>query len=306
MVGYSLSYIFEDNSIKYTEHEYSFFLNLPQYYKRRICSCAGRYPKELTDMRKKFTLNTVSLGSEPESPKISSLTDLVSKYKGIEADLLTFQLLLSYSSQKMANIDEIGTGGKYYRPRLDEALKWDEELGPSIQPEKMVNDYSLITKHDRTIRSVHESPSLISSSPSPEDEDGFAEMCHGFSLLMRTLRDARIYGHIIHMKNPVSLELELLSTPKNLLLLHEPDPDSIEELLENTQNLVLSAEKVSLLEDLVDRYQVRNLYLYGASAQDIDFASQYMDPDHMKIAGYCLKNEEEFWKKLTVSAIISV
>jgi hypothetical protein len=53
----------------------------------------------------------------------------------------------------------------------------------------------------------------------------------------------------------------------------------------------------------MDRYQVRNLILYNASNVLPD-ALQYVDMDHLKVAGYGAGDEEGYWKKVKESAVI--
>ena len=257
-------------------------------------------------MKKKIHIKTISLGSEPDIPTISELKEFIASYKGIEADLITYQLLRSYSSQKSASIGEIAVGGTFCRSRMDESLSWDEEEGPLVNPDALIRDYSLITMHDRYVRSVHESPSILSSAPSPDDEDGFAEICHGFRQVLRTLRDNYISGHVIHLENPTPLELELLSSPKNLFFLHNPTLENLGDLLEHSRDLILSPEKVSLVDELMDRYQVRTLSVCDATDTSLLDALQFLEPDHLKYAGYCQGPEEAYWKKVKKSAFISV
>lgn len=255
-------------------------------------------------MKKKRAFKTLSLGSDPDIPQVSLLQEFISAYRGIEADLITFQLLRSFSAQKDAKIDEIAVGGKFCRSRLEEALSWDEESGPHVIPDAMVADYELITSSGRQIRSVHESPAVLSTCPSPDDEDAYAEMFHGFRQLLRTLRDNRVSGHIIHLENSGPFDLELLSGPKNLLFMEHPALHTLEELLEHTSDLIIRAEMISHVGDLMDRYQVRNLIVCDASEPALLDALQYVDHDHLKVAGYGAGSEEEYWEKVKRSAVI--
>lgn len=257
-------------------------------------------------MSKKYPLKSISLGSEPDLPVISDLKDLISRHRGIEADLITFQMYRSYSAQKDAKIDEMGVGGRYLRPRIEKALSWDEEMGPLVEFNEIVRDYSMLTKHEMSIRSVHESPSVLSSSPAPENEDAFAEICHSFNHLLRTLRDNRITGHVIHLIRPLALEIELLVGPKNVLYIHDPTSDMLEEFLEYSRDLILPADKISLMDSLIDQYQIRTITLCNASEHDISGMMQYVDSDHLKVAGYCIGPEDECWKKIKGSAVISL
>ena len=254
-------------------------------------------------MKKKRELKTLSLGSDPDIPRISILKNYISAYRGIEADLITFQLLHSCFSQKEAKIDEIAVGGRFYRPRLEEVLFWDEESGPLIHPDVMVADFLLLEKEAGQIKSVHESPVVLPSCPSLDDEDSFAEMFHGFRQVLRALRDNNVSGHVIHLQDPGSLELELLSGPKNLFFLRHATPASLEELLEHTSDLIIQSNTISLVDDLMDRFQVRNLILYDAY-NNLPEALQYVDKDHLKVAGYGIGDEENYWKKVKESAVI--
>lgn len=254
-------------------------------------------------MKKKREFKTLSLGSEPDIPQVSVLQEFISAYRGIEADLITFQLLSSSSAQKDAKIDEIAVGGKFCRSRMEEGLSWDEESGPHVTPDVMVADYELLTRSGVQIRSVHESPAILSSCPSPDDEDAYAEMFHGFRQLLRTLRDNRVSGHIIHLEEPGSFELELLSSPKILLFLEQPTPGTLEELLEHTSDLIIRAEMISHVDDLMDRYQVRNLIVCDALEPALLDALQYVEADHLKVAGYGAGSEDEYWKKVKGSAV---
>jgi len=255
-------------------------------------------------MKKKRELKTISLGFEPDTPPVSVLVDYISEYRGVEADLITFQMLLSRFSQKKAGIDEIAVGGSFCRSRLEEGLTWDEELGPLVRPEVIAADFRLLAGHGGEVKSVHESPAVLSSCPPPDDEDSFAEMFHGFRQMLRALRDNRVSGHIIHLKEPGPFELELLSSPKTLLFLEQPTHEDLEELLEHTSDLIIQAEMMSQVDDLMDRYQVRNLIMCDASEPALLDALQYVDHDHLKVAGYGAGSEGEYWKKVKESAFI--
>jgi len=257
-------------------------------------------------MKKKFQLKTISLGSEPSHPNISEVKEFISVYKGIEADLTTFLMLRSYSAQKNAGIDEIGVGGIFCRPRMEESLSWDDEEGPLCVPHDLVRDYSLLSQKSENIRSVHESPTVLSTCPSQDDEDTFAEICHGFRQVLRSLRDARIAGHTIHLKNPTPLELELLSGPKQQFFLYDPTPQNLEDLLEHTRDLILSGKNIPLLGELIDQYQIRTLSVCDATKNALSDVLQYVDPDHLKVAGYCSGFEEDCWKKVKELSVTSV
>ena len=257
-------------------------------------------------MAKKIQLKVISLGSEPGVPTVADLTGFIRQSRGIDADLLTFQLLRSLSAQKNAGIDEPACGGSFYRPKMEEGLSWDEEMGPLVHPETLMNDYALLVRQGGTIRSVHESPAVLSSAPTVEDEDAFAELFHGFRQILRMLRDHHISGHVIHLDNPASLEIELLSTQKSLLFLRNPTVDTLSDLLEHTRDLILPAGSLPLLDHLMDRYQVRTLSVCGMNEQALSDALQYVDPDHLKIAGYGDGNEEAYWKKVKDAAVMQI
>jgi hypothetical protein len=265
-------------------------------------------PEVLYYMKKNIPLPSVSLGSEPDIPDSSLLMEYVSSYRGIEADLITFQMLRSCSAQLQAGITEIAVGGRYCRPRFLDALSWDEEQGPLIHPDTLRADYSVLIRSGGILCSVHESPAVLASCPNPDNEDAYAEFFHGFRQVLRTLRDIRISGHIIHLKDPISLELELLAGPKTLLCIDQPSQGMLEELLEYTADLVIPADTISVVGELMDRYEIRTLILSQGDecAHNLSEALQYVDPDHIKVAGYGVGLEEEYWKKVKESAVICV
>lgn len=257
-------------------------------------------------MRKKLHLPSLSIGSEPDTPSISDLKEFISTHKGIEADLISIKMVRSFSAQKEAHIDKTAVGGSYLRPRMEEVLSWGPEQGPLVHSDLIISDYNLITRQGAEITSVHESPGLLSTSPDSDDEDSFAEICHGFRQVLRNLRDNYVSGHIIHLEHPASLELELLSGSKTLFYLNDPMIQDLGELLEYTHDLILPADRVIFLHDLMDQYQIRTIALCDATIKTLQDAMQYIDPDHLKVAGYCMGSEKEYWKKIKDSAIISV
>ncbi len=112
-------------------------------------------------------------------------------------------------------------------------------------------------------------------------------------LSRRTTREIR---HILFTLRPLILESQGLIAALN----------SMAEKVKDTynQDLIIQAEMMSQVDDLMARYQVRNLIMCDASEPALLDALQYVDHDHLKVAGYGAGSEGEYWKKVKESAVI--
>ncbi|MDD1723839.1 MAG: hypothetical protein LUQ07_01775 [Methanospirillum sp.] len=256
-------------------------------------------------MGKKITFKTISLGSEPDIPSIRELTGFVSAHHGIEMDLIRFQLSHSLSAQSDAGIGIPAAGGRFYSLRMNKALTWDPDSGLRTDPSDLVSDVSFLKKTCSSFRSVHESPGLLKPGLL-DDEDSLAEYCHGYLQLLRSVRDAGVFGHVIHAREPSPVELELLCGPKTLCYIHDPSPEDLEELLELTGDIILHARDIGVIPDLLDRFQPRNLIICEPDTRALGRVLEMTDQDHILVAGYGEGSEYEYWKKIGESAIISL
>ena len=257
-------------------------------------------------MGKKFQFKTISLGSEPEIPSVDELASIIAKYKGSDADLITFQMICSCNYQQEADINEQGVGGKFSTPRIQNALSWDADSGAITDISMLVQDYSGLIRKGSILRSIHESPGKFDNSPPTDDEDSFSEYCRAYSKILRSLRDIGIYGHVILTKNPVQIELELLSDTKSLIHVQEPNPEQLEELLEYTSKLIIPGDYFVVIPDLMERYDIRDLILVNPEKQGLINSLEYFDPEKIQIAGYAKGDEGSFWKQLKDSSFITV
>jgi hypothetical protein len=257
-------------------------------------------------MGKKLRFKTISLGSDPDIPSADELSSLISNAKGSEADLTTFQMLRSGKFQYDVDLDESGVGGEYSTPRMNKALLWDSDNGLIIDTSEIVSDYSMITRKGGFIRSVHESPGVLGCSPDINDEDGFAEFCKGYGIILRSLRDTGMKGHVILTKKPDLLELELISNMKNIIYLMEPEERELEELLEFTTKLVIHSQFISVIPNLMDSYKVRDLVIVDPHSEDLVAVLEFIDRDHVIVAGYALGDEKSYWERLKSSAEVTL
>lgn len=256
-------------------------------------------------MGRKIRFKTISLGSEPDTPDVEELATFIADHRGYEADLISAQLFQSVTVQIRAGIDTPAAGGLFCHERMEKALTWEEDLGAVQDPSSLLQDMPFITRRGVRLLSVHESPSLLGTGPSPDDEEEFEEFCTGYNGLLRSLRDAGITGHVIHTRAPPEIELELLTSPKTILFVHEPEPAHLEELLEVTSTLVIPYDRVDTIPDLADQYQIRRLILVDPDAEALSVALSLLEPENIRVGGYAIGIEEEYWKKIGESAVIS-
>lgn len=256
-------------------------------------------------MGRKIQVKTISLGSEPDAPDVDELAAFIADHRGYEADLISAQLFSSVTAQIIAGIDTPAAGGLFCHDRIEQAVVWDNEYGATVDPSILLQDMPFISRRGVRLLSVHESPSLIGTGPSPDDEEGFEEFCKAYSGLLRVLRDGGIVGHVLHTRAPSSIELELFSGPKTTLYVHDAELVDLEELLEVTGTLVIPADSTSMAASLTEQFQIRRLILVEPDADSLSDALSILDQDHIRVGGYATGPEEEYWKKIAESAVIS-
>jgi len=257
-------------------------------------------------MGKKIQFKSISLGSDPDVPSADELASLISDARGFESDLITFQMLQSRKYQHDSDLDEYGVGGKYATPRMNKALLWDSDNGLIIDTSEIVSDYSMVVRKGGFIRSVHESPGVLECSPGVNDEEGFSELCEGYRKVLRSLRDIGIKSHVILTKKPDLLELELISNTKNTIYLLGPDERELIELLEFTTKLVIDSQSLSLIPNLSESYNVRDLVIVDPEEKDLSRVLEFIDINHVTVAGYARGDEKSYWERLKSSAEVTL
>ena len=256
-------------------------------------------------MGKKTRFSTFSLGSEPDQPDIKELAEFIARSRGIVADLITFQLERSLIAQKESGVTTPCGGGIFYQDRLNSIFTQDgSDL--FVEPEMTIHDASVMIRCIRSAKAAVPSPAYLENSPSPDDEELLEEYCSGYKMIFREMRDTGISGHIIHTRTPGEIELEYLTSRKNLFYLHEKTVGSFEVLLEYQQDLVISGPEIPLVMELSDRYDIRRIIILEPDSGILVDLSEEFDPGDILVAGYGSGDESVYWKKISEKSEVTL
>jgi hypothetical protein len=253
-------------------------------------------------MAKRQRLETRGFGGEAAIPPLSWLADRLRDRPGIEADLTTFRLLESLRPQLGAGIGTVAAGGVFYADRWREAIGGARNgvlrEAPFPESDALVMDARAIAAEARAPFAATPAPSalnLVDRYYGDGAEAGAAirDVCGN---LMRTMRDAGVAGHVLITPSPVDEELEDLASPFTFFYCPDPDAEAIAILLEHQRPLALPGKRVAGLNDLIDQYGTRPVYLIDPTEEEIAAGLEVLDPDHLRIGGFCPGNCEVYWQ----------
>lgn len=255
-------------------------------------------------MAKRQRLESRGFGGEAAIPPLSRLAEQLGERPGIEADLTTFRLLESLRRQIGAGIGTVAGGGLFYADRWREAIGGTRNgilrEAPFPESDALVMDARAIAAETRAPFAAMPAPStlgLVDRHFGDAAEAGAAirDVC---GTLMRTMRDAGVAGHVLIAPSFTDEELEDLASPFVFFYCPHPDADSITMLLEHQHPLALPGKRVAGLSSLIDEYGTRPVYLIDPTHEEVAAALDVLDPDHLRIGGFCPGDCEVYWQRL--------
>ncbi len=252
-------------------------------------------------MAKKIRFKTISLGSEPDQPDIEELTGFIRTMKGREADLITYYLTRSLCAQKDAGISSPAGGGLFMQSRFENAISCSSE-GCHVNTSVFEADARMMIRAAGPVRSVLPSPGLLPGSPDPADDDRCAEFCDAFARVLRSMRDQKITGHILHAEGVSEIEEEILSSQKTMFIIPEGSVAVQSDLLEFQTTIALTSSRVQFLDELIDQYDVRSLILIEPDEEGFKGVLKHLDLDQILIGGYGKGEENQYWKHIVEGA----
>jgi len=251
---------------------------------------------------RKLTFPVRSLGSAlPSDIDTSALTEWIRSRYGKETDLTTWNVETTLKDQ-LPFVEIPAAGGAFYSDRIVEAFN-------NVLDGKFVGDF------DPKTSALLEDAALANSIkkhcwwsiPSPSSlkiEDAYigdAEECRvslskTLKSLCREMRDAGIAGHILTTEEPEDIELEYFAGKRYLWVV----PDSyLETILEVQRDIVITKEGVSHLSELLDMYEIRNVYVRDADSESLSVVLKYFDPEYINICGIAPeKDRASYWERL--------
>ena len=237
----------------------------------------------------------VSLGSAgDETPDAADVAAWISGKKGNTADIITYTLDKTLKVQKLYTA-EPAAGGAFYAPRIKDFLGAEENVTQEFGnfADSIHEDLRAVKIKNCGFALPAFSALNIADAYYKDAEEFEAAGAESYKILSRELRDAGALKTILHTESPNDLELELLRGKKYLWAVPE---SALEQVLETARDIVVDAKAVFRLEELLDCYQIRNVYIRDADAESVNFALKYFDREYLFTAGY--GDGEEYWKNL--------
>lgn len=237
----------------------------------------------------------MSLGSPAdEKPKAADVAKWISGIKGNTADIITYNLSNSLSAQK-PHASEPCAGGVFYTPRIKGVLGFEEKVTQDflLDAEPIRDDLRAVKIKNCGFAVPAFSNLNLADAYYKDSEEFFAAGAEAYKFISRELRDNGAVRVILHAECPNDLELETLRGRKYLWSVSDSE---LERVLEFSRDIVIDFEAAVRLEELLDCYQIRNVYIRDADADALKTALKYFDKEYIFTAGY--GDGEEYWKNL--------
>jgi hypothetical protein len=263
-------------------------------------------------MKKRLKLATRAFGAEPERPNVAVLAEWIAANRGTAADIITYLLDQSITPQVSAGILAPCAGGRFYTNRIMGSLigikdgKAIDEIG--LDSETISQDAAKMIVRKKGAWFALPAPHLLGINDvyyhdEAEWRDAIAGM---YRLIMRSMRDAGINGHVLICDSLSEPEITALSHQKVFFFQPEPDRAGLSCLLEHQQEVVVSKKALDIVLDLTNEFDIRRVIIIDPDEESILRALSCLDPDHISAGGYCLDRCETYWKNLIETAIYTI
>jgi hypothetical protein len=249
-----------------------------------------------------------SYGSEVPEPQPQHLAGWIEKRKGTGGDLTSY--LLEESLEPQEGVDLPCTGGRMYRARVLESIG-------GLEGEALVREPSAETAlvEEDARWGASRRKGLLFCLPAPHllgirdaYYHGRAEFCEGLSgsyrQILRAMRDAGAWGHVLLGEQVNEEELEHLAGPRTLFFYPELTEDDLSLILEFQGTVAVPRGLLPDALDLIDDYDRRHLSILDGRGEDLRAALEHLDPDRVSLGGYCTEDCRRYWKDLVDRAVI--
>jgi len=257
---------------------------------------------------RKLTFPVRSLGSAtPADPDVSALCEWIHSRIGKETDLTTWNIEMTLKAQ-LPFVEFPTAGGNYYASRImdsfnticDGKVTGDFELNAQA----ILSDVTLANSIKKHCWWSIPSPSSLKIEDAyfGDAEEYKVALSEAIRKLCREMRDADIVGHVFVSEKVDEIELEYFSGKHYLWVV--PDTE-LETVLEVQRDIVITTEGVSHLSDLLNSYDIRNVYVRDADVESLTTVLRYFDPEYINICGVAPEKEQNtYWKELAGISII--
>ena len=259
-------------------------------------------------MAKRLKLATRALGAEPGIPDVPVLTTWISDHRGLTADITTYLLDISLSSQLSAGIMSPCAGGRFYRGRIMACLSGVEDgkatAEISLDPLEIIQDAAEIASQKKGIWCALPAPHILGITDAfYDDEEEWTDALAGvYRTLMRSMRDTGINGHVLICDTLEEAEVTSLVRQNVFFFIPEPGRDDLAYLMEHQTQIAVGRDQLEALLNLTGEYDLRRLILVDPDSSSISRALSCLDPDQIIAGGYCMASCESYWKNLVAFA----
>ncbi len=235
-------------------------------------------------MAKRLKIPVRCFGSDPDAPSVADLAAWVKKRTGLGGDLTTFYLMRTIQAQK--GVDIPAAGGWFYLERCAAGMLPDTTL------DDIKDDIGAVISVARN--PWWSVPSPASITPDPGEDEVMA-----YRNLLRNMRDAGVFGHVILTDQaPQPLELELLTGRRFFWYLASVNENSLEKVLEIQRDIAVPPKILPLLHDLMGSYTVRKVIVIDPGEGDLRQALELVDSDNIMSGGFAPANHPTYWEEL--------
>jgi hypothetical protein len=260
-------------------------------------------------MKKRLNMATRGFGAEPGAPDAVALAAWIAGHRGITADLITYLLDQSLGPQVSAGIALPCAGGKFYKKRIIESIigvvegKTTGEI--SLNDQGIVEDAAGIIVQKKSAWFALPSPRVLGISDTyyHDDSEWNDAITETYRVLMRSMRDTGINGHVLICDTLHEPEMLSLINQKVFFFLLKPDRKSLACLLEHQPLVAVSKDQLSTVFDLSGEYDIRKIIIVDPDQESIMRVLSHFDPDQVIAGGYCTTRCNDYWESLAESAV---
>ena len=259
-------------------------------------------------MAKRFRLDTRGFGGEPGVPDVAALAGWIKEHTGRTADILTYRIDRSLAPQIEAGIMAPCAGGKFYAGRILSALAGVEERVATgelhAETHDIIEDAAGIVVQKKGAWCAVPAPHALGIRDDYYDDEMEWDdaICGAYRTILREMRDIGVDGHVVICDRVTDAELVALNHRKVFFFEPAPDRESLAHLLERQHQVAVQKNYLRTLMSLTDEYTIQKLFIIDPDPQAIALARTHLDPDQIVAGGYCLEEDNTYWKDIVAAA----
>lgn len=263
---------------------------------------------KISIMVKRVKLPTRGFGAEPGLPDMAALAGWIAEHRGRNADIITYQLDQSLAPQVSAGIVAPCAGGKFYADRIRQCITGisdNRAVGElHFDAPAVVEDAAGIVVQKKGAECAIPAPHVLGIRDSyyGDNDEWLDAICEVYTILMRTMRDTGVFGHVLICDAMQEVELAALARQKIFFFQPTPGREDLALLMEYQNQVAIGKDQLEILFDLTSEYTLRKVFIIDPDRAAVELARSHLDPDQIVAGGYCTGNAGEYWDELVKKA----